>query len=82
MESLIKGAEKTKAVATSQQNYEEFGETRRENPLQDYLEYLRRVARKAKRSLWELHQLYISREVARSYGLSKRTIKRLDKEGL
>lgn len=57
-------------------------EQKRKNPLQDYLEYLRRLSRKSKRSIWELHQLYISREVARSYGLSKRTIKRLDKEGL
>lgn len=43
-----------------------------------YINYLRRLQRKEKKSLWELHQRYISRDVAREYGLTEEEIIELD----
>ena len=43
-----------------------------------YINYLGRLQRKEKKSLWELHQRYISRDVAREYGLTEEEIIELD----
>ncbi|MCM1326943.1 MAG: hypothetical protein NC094_09010 [Bacteroidales bacterium] len=46
----------------------------------DYMAYLKRFQRKQKKSLWTLHQHYLSREIAREYGLTEEQIGRLDEE--
>lgn len=48
------------------------------NNMERYINYLGRMQRKEKKSLWELHQRYISRNVAREYGLMEEEIIELD----
>lgn len=49
-------------------------------PLKDYLDYLKRLARVHNLDVWQLHQLALSREVAREYGLTEEQIKQLDED--
>ena len=49
-------------------------------PLKDYLDYLRRMSRVHNLDVWLLHQLAISREVAREYGLTEEQIEQLDED--
>lgn len=46
--------------------------------LERYINYLGRMQRIKKKSLRELHQYYISRDVAREYGLTEEEIHELD----
>lgn len=46
--------------------------------MERYINYLGRIQRKEKKSLQELHQRYISRDVAREYGLTEEEIIELD----
>lgn len=48
------------------------------NNMERYVNYLGRMQRKEKKSLRELHQQYISRDVAREYGLTEEDILELD----
>lgn len=48
--------------------------------MKEYHDYLVREQRQSGRGLWQLHQLVISREVARSYGLSEEQLKQLDED--
>lgn len=50
----------------------------RKDPLKDYLDYLKRMSRVHNLDVWQLHQLAISREVAREYGLTEEQIEQLD----
>lgn len=43
-----------------------------------YINYLGRMQRVERKSLRELHQRYISRDVARDYGLTEEDIQELD----
>lgn len=52
----------------------------RENAIKDYVEYLNRRARTSSKTQWELHQELLSREVARSYGLTEKQIAQLDED--
>lgn len=45
-----------------------------------YINYLGRIQRKEKKSLYELHQRYISRDMAREYGLTEEQIMELDEQ--
>lgn len=51
-----------------------------EDPEKDYLDYLRRMDRIHNIGIWQLHQLSLSREVARNYGLTEEQIKQLDED--
>lgn len=51
-----------------------------EDPEKDYLDYLRRMDRTHNIGIWQLHQLSLSREVARNYGLTEEQIKQLDED--
>lgn len=53
---------------------------RREDPMKDYLDYLGRMRRIHNIDIWQLHQLALSREVAREYGLTEEKIKQLDED--
>lgn len=55
-------------------------EIKREDPMNDYLDYLSRVHRIHNIDIWQLHQLALSREVAREYGLTEEQIKQLDED--
>lgn len=46
--------------------------------MERYINYLGRMQRKEKKSLYELHQRYISRDVAREHGLTEEQIVELD----
>lgn len=48
--------------------------------MKEYLKYLKRVQRTRGSSLLQLHKCFISREVARSYGVTEEEILQLDKE--
>lgn len=52
----------------------------RKDPLKDYLDYLKRISRVHNLDAWQLHQLAISREVAREYGLTEEQIEQLDED--
>ena len=49
-----------------------------EDPMGEYLAYLSRYTRITEQSQWEAHQLCISREVARSYGVTQEQLIWLD----
>lgn len=51
-----------------------------ENPVKDYLDYLSRMHRIHNIDIWQLHQLSLSREAARGYGLTEEQIKQLDED--
>ncbi|MGN0384584.1 MAG: hypothetical protein ACI4EX_01740 [Lachnospiraceae bacterium] len=51
-----------------------------EDPVKEYLAYLGRMQRMRNISLWQLHQLALSREAAREYGLTEEQIKQLDED--
>lgn len=53
---------------------------KQENPVNRYIAYLRRMQRIRDISILQLHQLAVSREVAREYGLTEEQINELDKE--
>ena len=53
---------------------------KREDPMKDYLDYLSRMRRIHSIDIWQLHQLALSREVAREYGLTEEQIKQLDED--
>lgn len=55
-----------------------MNEPKRENPVKDYVDYLKRTARTSGKSLLQHHQEAISKEVARDYGLTKEQILQLD----
>lgn len=46
--------------------------------MERYINYLGRMQRVERRSLWELHQRYLSRDIAREYGLKEEEITELD----
>ncbi len=48
--------------------------------MERYINYLGRMQRKEKKSLYELHQRYISRDMAREYGLTEEQIMELDEQ--
>lgn len=49
-----------------------------EEPLEEYRNYLNRVARTSSMSLWELHQLLMSRLIAMEYGVTEEQLVWLD----
>lgn len=51
-----------------------------EDPVKDYLDYLGRMRRIHNIDIWQLHQLSLSREIARNYGLTEEQIKQLDED--
>lgn len=53
------------------------GESMTKN-VERYINYLGRMQRVERKSLRELHQRYISRDVARDYGLTEEDIQELD----
>lgn len=55
-------------------------ESKRADPVRDYLEYLERMRRKHNIGMWQLHQLALSRAVARDYGLTEDQIEQLDED--
>lgn len=54
-----------------------MGESMTKN-VKRYINYLGRMQRVERKSLRELHQRYISRDVARDYGLTEEDIQELD----
>ncbi len=54
-----------------------MGESMTKN-VERYINYLGRMQRVERKSLRELHQRYISRDVARDYGLTEEDIQELD----
>lgn len=51
-----------------------------DDPMGEYMEYLKRYVRNSLMSLWQVHQLLISRLVAQTYGLTVDEIKFLDEK--
>lgn len=51
---------------------------KRQNKIQDYTDYLDKSRRTNGKSRYEVHQIALSRETARSYGLSEKEIVVLD----
>lgn len=49
-----------------------------ENPMKEYQDYLARLTRTSDMSVWDAHQLMISRLTAEMYGLSPEEIAWLD----
>lgn len=55
-----------------------MGEEKRENPMSDYMDYLKKQTRNSNMTLWQVHQHIQCRLVAEYYGLSAEEIKKLD----
>ena len=55
-------------------------ERNNEDPVKDYMDYLKRMQRTSNIGLWQLHQLALSREVSMEYGLTEEQIKQLDED--
>jgi len=55
-----------------------MNENRHEDPMQKYQDYLSRYTRNSTMTLWQAHQLLLSRLVAEEYGLSQEEIAGLD----
>lgn len=51
---------------------------KRQNKIQDYTDYLDRTRRTSGQSRYEVHQIALSRETAKYYGLSDKEINMLD----
>ena len=51
---------------------------KRKNKIQDYTDYLDKSRRTTGQSRYEVHQSALSRETAKSYGLSEKEINMLD----
>ncbi len=49
-----------------------------QSSIERYLDYLKRMQRNKEKSLWSLHQQYVSRDTAREYGLTEEEILALD----
>lgn len=67
-------------LQTELQKGGEIMKERRGDPMKDYLDYLGRMRRIHNIDIWQLHQLALSREVAREYGLTEEKIKQLDED--
>ncbi len=50
------------------------------DPVKEYMDYLEHMNRIHNLGLWQLHQLALSREAAREYGLTEEQIKQLDED--
>lgn len=53
---------------------------KQKNPVKEYMDYLERMHRIHNLDLWQLHQLALSRETAKEYGLTEEQIKQLDED--
>lgn len=51
-----------------------MSEDKYENPMKEYHDYLSRLTRTSDMSIWQAHQLMISRLIAEMYGLSPEDI--------
>ena len=49
-----------------------------ENPMQEYMEYLKRYIRSSTIGIWQAHQYALCREVAREYGVTEEELLWLD----
>lgn len=53
---------------------------KQKDPVKEYMDYLDRMHRIHNIDLWQLHQLALSREAAKEYGLTEEQIKQLDED--